>query len=564
MDKAALWAVRGLMHRADIRRIGISSGYRCWEDNYHHTDLTRWHHRRLTFHFGKAIDFYVTDPTPCTETGKNPKAAPCSRCGSVRDLAIAKCGFQVRCIEPDRVAVAENTKESAPPVSLFSMHVNSVRRVDRQEDEFVKTFVESQQPMYHFTLGFSFPLDLGKGKDPGVVPADLYYANIEQADGGWFPLGASRIAHGGIHLTTAKGAQVFALSDGEIVGFRAGEAEDAKTLGSRNFILIRHKWVAPRASGGLGNEPDYKTYYSLYMHLDDSEPKADSPARWKKDIFLLTKDHIEPITPTPLFIKKNVDGEDRLQHSDGLAVGSLSEASGAEVAAKSIDDEWPDDARVVKLAVADAETYALTKLDGKEISKLVAKDTSLLSKIQNHEIVSLRTPIKIWGGELIGAVGGAATDAALQPLNSFLHLETFAAEMFMKDPGWEELALESPDKAVDRKELMAQLVAKGLVGEPPDKVLLDQDVRTEETDAYQEKLRCAVLKCPSAWAMDWKAALSSPACLSFMKKADADALGDRINEYRWWSAVAPAGVLPGSEVVYHYHPIALLLSMMGS
>ncbi len=562
VDLAVLWAVRGLLHRADLKRIKISSGYRCWEDNYHHTDQTRWHHRRLTFHFGKAIEFYIADPTPCTDIGKDPKTAPCARCGGVRDLAVSKCGFQVRCIEPDRTAVAEQTKEAALPITPWSVHVNTVRRRDRKkEEEYVKTFFDSQHPLYQYILGFSLPVDLGKGKDPATAPTNLYYNNIEQAKGGWFPMGVSRTAHGGVHLSVPKDQEVFAIADGEVVGCRVGEADNAKTFGSRNFVLLRHKWAPARQSGPTSSSPAFKTYYSLYMHLDAAEALADSPVRWRKQLLLLTKDHIEPVTPAPLFVKKNVDGKDRLQHSGGLAVGELREATGAEVGAKSIDDEWPDDAKVVKLT-SPADTYALTKLDGKEISKLVPKDTSLAGKIGSHAIIGLQNPIKVCGGELIGSVGSAPTDDSLKSLGTFLHLETFAEEMFITGAGWEELSVADAAKAVDPKELVKVLVAKKLIQEPADKVLLDEDVRASETDAHQEGLRSAVLKCPNGWAMDWKAALTSSTSLGFMKDPERNALGDKMNEYRWWSEVAPAGVLPGSTTVFHYHPIALLMAMI--
>src|ERR1039457_331447 len=67
VDKAVLWAVRGLMRRAGVTRIAVQAGYRCWEDNYHHTDEQRWRHRQLTFHLGKGIEFYIDgDGTRCT------------------------------------------------------------------------------------------------------------------------------------------------------------------------------------------------------------------------------------------------------------------------------------------------------------------------------------------------------------------------------------------------------------------------------------------------------------------------------------------------------------------
>lgn len=96
IDKALTWAVRALMRRAGVKRVGIASGYRCWHDNYHHTDEIRWPHRRLTFHFGKAIEFFQDVDGKCAGKGADPTKGPCPDCDAVRKIALTKCGFQLR------------------------------------------------------------------------------------------------------------------------------------------------------------------------------------------------------------------------------------------------------------------------------------------------------------------------------------------------------------------------------------------------------------------------------------------------------------------------------------
>ncbi len=76
VDKALLWAVRALMRRANVNRIFVTAGYRCWQDNYRHTDARRWRHRRATFHFGKSLEFYHHGT--CVEYGQNPTLGPCA------------------------------------------------------------------------------------------------------------------------------------------------------------------------------------------------------------------------------------------------------------------------------------------------------------------------------------------------------------------------------------------------------------------------------------------------------------------------------------------------------
>jgi len=90
-------------------------------------------------------------------------------------------------------------------------------------------------------------------------------------------------------------------------------------------------------------------------------------------------------------------------------------------------------------------------------------------------------------------------------------------------------------------------------------VLLADDLNKEQ-DLYRELLRAVVLKMPSAWSVDWKTGLTTPACLSFIKRPTD--LGDAFNDYAWWNDVKADGAdLPASSTVFHYHPIAALLAM---
>jgi len=91
--------------------------------------------------------------------------------------------------------------------------------------------------------------------------------------------------------------------------------------------------------------------------------------------------------------------------------------------------------------------------------------------------------------------------------------------------------------------------------------LLDEDVNAAQEDIFQELLRAVVLKMPSAWSMDWKAALPNPDCLKFMD--DPAGLGGTFNDYRWWDDLkADKADLPASPTVFHYHPIGAILAMV--
>ena len=77
------------------------------------------------------------------------------------------------------------------------------------------------------------------------------------------------------------------------------------------------------------------------------------------------------------------------------------------------------------------------------------------------------------------------------------------------------------------------------------------------------RFRSAVLKMESAWSLDYKSAFAASPTFGFMKDADRDALGDAFNKYAWWkdAKAAAKGAMPGGTMLFHYHPVVLLLAM---
>ncbi|HTS28818.1 MAG TPA: hypothetical protein VMH81_23265, partial [Bryobacteraceae bacterium] len=214
---------------------------------------------------------------------------------------------------------------------------------------------------------------------------------------------------------------------------------------------------------------------------------------------------------------------------------------------------------VAKL-VDPADAYVFTNLEGKDLAKVVDPDASLQTKVSNHTPAGLATPIRVFGGEVIGKVGKAATDDKAKKLGTFVHVEVFSADAMMPGDGWQQVEVADANSVPDRAALVQKLLDRTLIAPPPDKVLLDEDVKAAQQDTFQELLRAAVVKMPSAWSMDWKAALPSPDCLKFM---DPTSLGDAFNDYRWWDDLkADKADLPASPTVFHYHPIAAILAMI--
>lgn len=563
IDKALLWAVRGLMRRAAVDRIYVAAGYRCWQDNYRHTDERRWRHRRATFHFGKSIEFF--HDLTCADTPLVPAAGVCARCGAIRTAALELCGFQPRWQEPDRVSVGEVATDVPAPANPRAVHVSTVRRRGRELDDFVKTFADSVKPLYAgLAPSYSLPLNLGgAGLDWRTAPTAPIFHNTEGGAGGWFPIGPNRILHTGIHLFAAQGTHVHAIADGEVVACRAGEAETAQPYGSRNFVLIRHKFKT-------------KTWYSLYMHLDNGAIAADSAIPWRKKLEMLTHENVQMDLPSPWFRTEAVAGAGipvgttRLVALPGLGAGewvlkaALAAAQDPRTTpAPPLDPDFAQNSQVIKIenAAIVQDTYACIQIDGVQFGRVVAADAALAGKIGTHSPVGIATPIPVRAGELVGLIGQAPTDATLNAQGAYLHLEAFSKDTLLTGPGYVTIDATNAAVVADRKKLYDALRAKKLITEEQANVLLPSDLTRPGGTVDFSAFRSAIVKTRSAWDVAWKMLLANSPSFGFMQDAARNTIGDNMEQYGWWTQVSAAAKLPDAGGLMHYHPITLLLQL---
>ena len=93
--------------------------------------------------------------------------------------------------------------------------------------------------------------DIPEDKDKAELVAESFYENNEtEGEGGYFPVGPfgqSRLWHGGVHLRAERGTPLFAPFAGKVV---AARMTAPISIGSRNFVLIRHELPA---TGGIGH-----------------------------------------------------------------------------------------------------------------------------------------------------------------------------------------------------------------------------------------------------------------------------------------------------------------------
>lgn len=151
---------------------------------------------------------------------------------------------------------------------------------------------------------WAYPFATNSNKNPPVTRD--YLAALGSAGGGFYPLGANGIWHGGIHFDELTAGQlkqddgVRAIADGEVIAYRLDSqypeikyVDDHNARYSTGFVLIRHKLALPplpdaqKKSGGASKASppagDVLDFYSLYMHLLDLDgyttaEKSDSSA----------------------------------------------------------------------------------------------------------------------------------------------------------------------------------------------------------------------------------------------------------------------------------------------
>ena len=137
--------------------------------------------------------------------------------------------------------------------------------------------------------GVHFPVDLGKGTAAGPDNADAFYEHNEvEFKGGYFPIGANTVWHGGVHLHVKRGTPVRAMWDGKLVAARLPDdvGKAGGHFGSRCFVLVSHE-----ASGATLNKLTLKgklTGFALRVPVITGSV-VDLTAVLKKDV---TKDEI--------------------------------------------------------------------------------------------------------------------------------------------------------------------------------------------------------------------------------------------------------------------------------
>src|SRR5690606_21090890 len=133
----------------------------------------------------------------------------------------------------------------------------------------------------------------------GEANAQEYFQALSQAEDGFFPIGYNGQWHGGIHFGSQTGASldqdggIRCIADGQVIAYRSDRGYPkvdyescAAATYSRGFVLVRHRLQLPPAPQVAGEEAEATSntsgepslvFYSLYMHLRNSEAYAADP-----------------------------------------------------------------------------------------------------------------------------------------------------------------------------------------------------------------------------------------------------------------------------------------------
>lgn len=124
---------------------------------------------------------------------------------------------------------------------------------------------------------FALPIKLDGSNEVNAESIAKYYAHVEKDHrGGYYPLGANTIWHGGIHIRAPRGTEVFSMLPGKIIAAKLPENEGVaiRRYGHIGFILLEHVFKSQKM-------------YSLYCHLDNI-PLSESDSKIAKVAWLAT------------------------------------------------------------------------------------------------------------------------------------------------------------------------------------------------------------------------------------------------------------------------------------
>jgi hypothetical protein len=441
---------------------------------------------------------------------------------------------------------------------------------------------------------------------------DLYYANNESGSDGFFPVGADRTWHTGIHLYPQDDPNVYAAFDGRVVCARMGPPDPSKwPLGSGNFVMLKHTLQ-------INGSP--QDFYTLYVHLEQAEAKVRDPSvvfpgdgtadarlayPWMRDIVLAPSPdapEFSTIDPTKLhlrILKLPASGSPLQIGGQPINVGDIFELDPDQ----QVDDRHPGlatwlqvggpkknpignykDAQVKRVAVGqngipgagDGATGSVSwwkfPSDG-----VAAHDGFPYKFAAKKKLLDQGEVVDFWDEEIYVGAGepiGRFDAAGMQ----CIHFEVFS-ESFI--PCWAtqvSVTNDDPKMHTDRKTFgstfwdalssaipslkdIAQHIMNGSAHQDDTMITRQEIIDFHQQCADRVQFRDLVVQCPSHWseAAGWdQFAQNGQTGYGWMDSDQLNQSQQQIQNYVFWTKDLQSKGLPQSMSVVFYHPLRFL------
>ncbi|MFW5758570.1 MAG: M15 family metallopeptidase [Bacteroidota bacterium] len=476
---------------------------------------------------------------------------------------------------------------------------------------------------------FFFPLDLGKGYEKSEENIEEYYKHTEvDHAGGFFPLGANTVWHGGVHIHTEHRALIKAMYDGEIIGGKlAFENEKANgDYGSHNFLIVKHTvtgkslnaqfgaagdasesdqnskqekttvkkgdnlqalastwnttvdairkanpnledhygesggtswyWAGdvvvrpvaaqqePRRHSDSFDDDESKTFYSIYMHLNNEELDPEKNEKHREISWL--PERIDSYT-----VKENVNIR-KDTHFEETLIGTLKTGDTLKpVSQEKIKNKNGYDWLHVKVTSGNLKGktgyVANSGSVADNIEAVMEIDPALLEKLESGDIVKI-DHVKVCAGDVLWTVGKYGSDPV--PL---LHWEVFSEENLF--PSFEKVEDDDQDFTMDCDKVF-KLVNQNTGYWSDDDNLEADEVYSfyKEQSEKSTSLRKYACKFTPEWAVNLDVAIDN------MKgRWYTWGLKEKLEPYVWWERAVSAGIdIPKKKPLWFYNPVSFL------
>jgi len=434
------------------------------------------------------------------------------------------------------------------------------------------------------TVGPKGALVAQRSRDAGAA---LYYANNEGSDaasrqGGFYPVGAGRTWHGGIHLYPEKDDAIRAPVDGVLVAARLSVDANASAYGDVGFVLLKTT---------LTVEGQDAVFFTLLMHLAPWSA-SDTPA-WYADLAKLPPDD-DPLWSAGLDAEKSYvrvlaapKGAQDRAGADGPDGALLvfekrdrgSSQRGTIATGSTVECPGGLDAHGWAKVTGSVEGWVygpgrLESVPAFALDRKLKEKRASLAKGEAVDLSDVTVPIVVRAGEVVGRVGTTNRDRAI-------HVEIFSSDMipvlgktapdidlpdtdlFTDHDKFDDVFFKKLDDTKEGgqgKDVSIRAFMLPQVKSPDDHPSAGEVLDFYSSNVLRARFRTLVTRHPSEWsdAVDWKQLDSSPAWKHVSAEA-RKAFQDEVAKFVWWKkGFLSSQGLPQDQVVHHYHPVTFL------